>query len=216
MPFYAVLRSFTFGVNPYVALSVLLLIGGVWHVYQKPGQISFFGCICNLTESDKVQRVVMLLGLAGILMLLGYFSQFMTTETPGHPAHILLPLPLGDSILLQLTPKLCGVLAMFGSVLMLAFVPWLDFHPVRSARFRPLFRVAVIALALDTVLLGYVGSQTADAVKLGIPLIYVGQLATGYYFVFFLIVLPLLSWIEKALPLPQSINEAVLAEKGAH
>jgi len=211
LPFYAILRSFTFGVNPYVALSVLLLIGGVWHIYQKPGQISLFGCTCSLSEGDKVQRVVTLLGLAGIFMLVGYFSQFVKGD-----GTMLIKLPLADIILAQLTPKLCGVLAMFGSVILLAFVPWLDFHPVRSARFRPLFRVAVIALALDVVLLGYVGSQTADAIKFGVPLIYVGQVATGYYFAFFLIILPLLSWIEKALPLPQSINEAVLAEKGAH
>jgi ubiquinol-cytochrome c reductase cytochrome b subunit len=211
LPFYAVLRSFTFGVNIYVALSVAFAVAGVWHIYQNPGTVRLPGFSFTMTEEQKTGRVYALLAAAGLFILLGYFSQFVRDD-----GAMFLTLPFGDIIFLQLTPKLCGVLAMFGSVILLAFVPWLDFHPVRSARFRPLFGPAVIVLALDVILLGYVGSQAADAVVMGVKLLYVGQLATGFYLAFFLVLLPLLSWKEKALPLPQSINEAVLAEKGAH
>ena len=36
--------------------------------------------------------------------------------------------------------KLGGVCVMFCSILVLFFLPWLDTSPVRSARFRPIFR----------------------------------------------------------------------------
>ena len=120
-----------------------------------------------------------------------------------------LPLPL--SSLVFVNAKLAGVLAMFGSVVLLVFMPWLDWHPVRSARFRPLFKWATLILAADFIVLGYVGMATADAALFGvIPLLWIGQLGTGYYFAYFLAVLPWLSRNEKALPLPNSINEAVL------
>jgi ubiquinol-cytochrome c reductase cytochrome b subunit len=38
----------------------------------------------------------------------------------------------------------------------------------------------------------------------------ISQVATMYYFAHFLIVLPILSWTEKTLPLPASISESVL------
>src|SRR5215475_10005333 len=44
----------------------------------------------------------------------------------------------------------------------------------------------------------------------GIQIIFLGQLATVYYFGFFLVILPLLSIFERTLPLPLSISKAVL------
>ncbi len=208
LPFYAILRSITFGVNIYVAISLALAFAGVFLVFRKSGTIPCVSGVA-LSEDARTKAVIALLAGAGVFFLIGYFSQFVMDK-----GGMAMNMPLDTKVAVD--SKLGGVLAMFGSVLLLVFMPWLDFHPVRSARFRPLFRVAVIALTLDTILLGYIGAQTADAVQFGIKLLYVGQLATGYYFAFFLIILPLLSWKEKALPLPQSINEAVLAEKGAH
>lgn len=107
--------------------------------------------------------------------------------------------------------KLGGVLAMFGAVALLFVLPWLDRHPVRSARFRPLFRLFLLLLVLDVFVLGYVGMMPADAEVLpGVPLLWLGQFGTLYYFVFFLGVLPFLSRVEKARPLPSSISESVL------
>jgi quinol-cytochrome oxidoreductase complex cytochrome b subunit len=208
LPFYAILRSITFGVNVYVGASLALAFAAVFLTYRKSGTLP---CINGFKFSDdqRLKSVIVLLAGAGVFFLIGYFSQFVKEK-----GGMAMPMPLDTSVVVN--SKLGGVLAMFGSVILLAFLPWLDFHPVRSARFRPLFKWAVIALALDVILLGYIGAQTADAVKFGVKLLYVGQLATGYYFAFFLIILPLLSWREKSLPLPQSINEAVLAEKGAH
>lgn len=117
-----------------------------------------------------------------------------------------------------ITAKLLGVLAMIGSIAILFVLPWLDKHPVRSARYRPLYQKFFIVWALNVVLLGYLGALTADATILGIPAYLIGQVSTVYYFAFFIVILPVLSKVEKAKPLPSSISEAVLEKnksKGA-
>ncbi len=105
--------------------------------------------------------------------------------------------------------KLGGVIAMFGAIVLLGALPWLDRHPVRSAVFRPWCRVALIGLVVALCVLGYVGAQPAAQ-----PFIIIGQVAALYYFAFFLVILPLLSKFEPVAKLPNSIHEAVLAEKG--
>ncbi|NBX66045.1 MAG: cytochrome b/b6 [Proteobacteria bacterium] len=105
--------------------------------------------------------------------------------------------------------KLGGVLAMFGAIVLLAVLPWLDTHPVRSARFRPWFRIALIGLVVALCVLGYVGAKPAEQ-----PWVMVGQAAALYYFAFFLVIVPWLSKKEPVAKLPNSIHEAVLAEKG--
>jgi ubiquinol-cytochrome c reductase cytochrome b subunit len=94
---------------------------------------------------------------------------------------------------------------MFGAILLLFVLPWLDRSPVRSATFRPLFRIFFWLFLIAGVALGWVGSQKPE----GIPVL-IGQIATVYYFAFFLVILPLLPKYEKTLPLPKSISEAVL------
>jgi ubiquinol-cytochrome c reductase cytochrome b subunit len=111
-----------------------------------------------------------------------------------------------------ISAKLGGVIAMFGSILLWFVLPWLDSHPIRSARFRPLYRAFFLLLVVNFLFLGYIGSQPADAELFHIPLSYFGLGATAYYFAFFLVILPWLSKHEKGRELPPSIHEAVLAK----
>ena len=53
-----------------------------------------------------------------------------------------------------ISAKLGGVLAMFGSVAMLFVLPWLDTHPVRSARYRPLYKLCFLLLVVIFLVLG--------------------------------------------------------------
>jgi ubiquinol-cytochrome c reductase cytochrome b subunit len=102
--------------------------------------------------------------------------------------------------------KLLGVMAMFGSILLLFFLPWLDTSPVRSGHYRPLFRKFFwYGLIPCILILGYCGVMPAEQ-----PYVMISQLAAAYYFAHFLIILPIISRIEKPLPLPGSITEAVL------
>jgi ubiquinol-cytochrome c reductase cytochrome b subunit len=111
--------------------------------------------------------------------------------------------------ILFIPAKLAGVLAMFGSIGVLFILPWLDTSPVRSARFRPIFRIFFWLLLADCLILGYCGKHPPEGI-----LILVGQLGTIWYFLHFLVILPVLGKLERPLPLPTSIAASVL--QGAH
>lgn len=101
--------------------------------------------------------------------------------------------------------KLLGVLAMFGAIALLFFLPWLDTSPVRSGNYRPLFKKFFwFGLIPCIIILGYCGVMPAEGLY-----ILTAQIASAYYFAHFLIILPIISRIEKTLPLPDSITEAV-------
>ena len=101
--------------------------------------------------------------------------------------------------------KLWGVLAMFSAILLLFFLPWLDTSPVRSNSYRPLSRQLFWLFVVDVIILGICGGKPPEE-----PWLRISQLASAYYFAHFLIIVPLVSRIEKPLPLPNSITEAVL------
>jgi len=107
------------------------------------------------------------------------------------------------------TAKLAGVVAMFGSILILFVLPWLDGSKVRSARFRPVYKWFFWLFAIDCVILGYIGSRPAEP-----PYTYIGQWATLYYFAHFIILVPLIARFERPKPLPHSISEPVLKGGG--
>jgi ubiquinol-cytochrome c reductase cytochrome b subunit len=102
--------------------------------------------------------------------------------------------------------KLLGVLAMFGAILVWFFMPWLDKSPVRSANYRPLYRKFFwFGLIPAMIALFYLGGAPAEE-----PYVMLSQIASFYYFAHFLIILPIVSSIERPDPLPFSITEAVL------
>ncbi len=101
------------------------------------------------------------------------------------------------AILRSIPHKLGGVLAMFGSILILAFLPYLDRSALRSARYRPVKRVLTWLFFLNFAVLGYVGlNQPFGTILL------LGRISTAYYFLYFL-VLPLLPARERVKPLPK-------------
>ncbi|MGB2304778.1 MAG: cytochrome b, partial [Candidatus Puniceispirillales bacterium] len=116
-------------------------------------------------------------------------------QTPAHivPEWYFLPF---YAILRAIPDKLGGVLFMFGAIAVLFILPWLDRSPVRSGRFRPLFKLFFWVLLADCVLLGYLGGKPAEGIYVTLS-----RLATAYYFIHFLVILPLLSVVEKTRPL---------------
>jgi ubiquinol-cytochrome c reductase cytochrome b subunit len=123
------------------------------------------------------------------------------------------------AMLRSVPQKLIGVLVLAGAILTLFFVPWLDTSRVRSSRFRPLMKQFFWVFAVDCVLLGYVGSQTADAAfHLGgvdLPMVWLARLGTAYYYAFFWIIMPIIGLIETPKALPDSIAKAVLGNAAA-
>ena len=105
--------------------------------------------------------------------------------------------------------KLAGVLAMFGAIAVLFVLPWLDRSPVRSSRFRPMYKWFFWIFLIDCLVLGYVGAKPAEGIY-----IIIGRVATVWYFAHFLVIIPLLAKFEKTKDLPKSISEPVLGGGG--
>jgi ubiquinol-cytochrome c reductase cytochrome b subunit len=112
------------------------------------------------------------------------------------------------AILRAIPNKLLGVVAMFGSIIILLFLPWIDRSPVRSARFRPVYKQFFWILVADCVVLGWIGKNPPEGMYLVI-----GRIATAYYFLHWVIVF-VLSYVERPRPLPASISEPVLKGGG--
>lgn len=124
-----------------------------------------------------------------------------------------------------LDSKLTGVLCMFAAILVLFAIPWLDFSPVRSSNYRPIYKWFFWLFVLVGIVLGYAGSQPAnwgtlidfsdELNKHNIPDITISLLFTVLYFAHFFVIMPLVSYIEKPLPLPESIGTPVLQKEEA-
>ncbi len=109
--------------------------------------------------------------------------------------------------------KLIGVIAMFGSVLILVLVPWLDTSKVRSARYRPIYKQVYWFFVIDCIVLGWVGFNSPDAMFMGaVSFLRIGQVATAYYFLHLLVVMPVLGKLERPRSPPESISAAVTKE----
>jgi ubiquinol-cytochrome c reductase cytochrome b/c1 subunit len=114
------------------------------------------------------------------------------------------------AILRSVPNKLLGVCAMFGSILTLFVLPWLDTSRVRSAFFRPVYKWIFWLLFANCIMLGIVGAHKPE----GTYVILV-RIGTIYYFLHFGILIPLIGIFERPLPLPASISEAVLKKPPA-
>ncbi|MGH1398109.1 MAG: cytochrome b [Alphaproteobacteria bacterium] len=196
LPFYAILRAITFETN-------LVMLGGLGVMFM-PFFWNFGAGVAKMLIGMKLptfkdmtpQPILLSIGLviAGLGFVLNGKIPLLTDLT-------------------ILDAKLGGVIAMFGSILLWFVLPWLDSHPIRSARFRPTYKKLLLLQLVIFIFLGYAGSQSADAALFGVPLSILGLAATGYYFAYFLVILPILSKVEKGKELPKSIHEAVLADQ---
>ncbi len=171
-----------------------------------------------VTIKDGVALVAFVLAFAWFVFYmpnyLGHPDNYIPADPLVTPAHIVPEwyfLPF-YAILRAVPDKLGGVILMFGSILILFFIPWLDTSKVRSAAYRPLYKIFFWLFVVACIMLGYMGSQSADGYTLGMSNVLMSQLLTAYYFGFFLVVMPVLGFIEKPKALPTSISESVLAK----
>jgi ubiquinol-cytochrome c reductase cytochrome b/c1 subunit len=140
--------------------------------------------------------------------ILGHSDNYIQANPMVTPAHIvpewyLLPF---YAILRAVPDKLGGVILMFGAILILFVLPWLDTSKVRSSVFRPIYRQFYWIFVIDVFMLGYLGAQPAE----GIYLI-LSRVGTVYYFLHFIVVLPVVGIFEKTDPIPMSISEPVMS-----
>ena len=142
---------------------------------------------------------------------LGHADNYIEANPLSTPAHIVPEwyyLPF-YAILRAVPSKLGGVVAMFSAIIVLCFLPWLDTSKVRSAKYRPVYKVFFWLFVASAIGLGYLGAMPAEG-----GYVLASRLLAVYYFAFFLVVMPLLGLFETPRALPASIADAVL--KNAH
>ncbi|HYC67510.1 cytochrome b/b6 [Brevundimonas sp.] len=155
---------------------------------------------------------------------LGHADNYIPANPLQTPAHIVpewYMLPF-YAILRAIPDKLGGVIAMFGAIGVLFVLPWLDTSKVRSMRYRPAMRTFFIIFVLVGMGLGWCGAQLPDAPVIpGMPsftlfdgalnsYLWLTRLLTFYYFLFFLVLMPLVGLRETPRPIPATISEPVL------
>ncbi len=140
---------------------------------------------------------------------LGHADNYIPADPLVTPPHIVPEwyfLPF-YAILRAIPSKLGGVVAMVAAIIVLVFIPWLDTSRVRSAKYRPIFKMFFWYFVFTCLALGYLGAMPAEE-----PYIFWARLFTFSYFAFFLLVMPIVGIIETPKMLPRSITESVLGK----
>ena len=107
------------------------------------------------------------------------------------------------ALMLAIDAKFWGVVVMGGAVIILFFLPWLDFSPVKSIRYRPDWHKYVYAVfVINFLILGYLGVQPPSPIGER-----VSQVGTLFYFGFFLL-MPWWSRLGEFKPVPDRVTFA--------
>ena len=136
---------------------------------------------------------------------LGHPDNYIEANPLVTPAHIVpewyfLP---WYAILRAIPDKLFGVIAMVSAIGILALLPWLDTSKIRSSVFRPIWKQFVWIFVADFFLLMYCGAMPAEGLWL-----LLSRIGTAYWFLFFLVIAPVVGWKERPMLVPESIHMA--------
>nr|UPY84797.1 apocytochrome b [Emiliania huxleyi]UPY85189.1 apocytochrome b [Gephyrocapsa muellerae]UPY84817.1 apocytochrome b [Emiliania huxleyi]UPY84837.1 apocytochrome b [Emiliania huxleyi]UPY84900.1 apocytochrome b [Emiliania huxleyi] len=147
------------------------------------------------------------LSFVAFIMFFSFFVYFYPNDL-GHPDNYIPGNPMvtpehivpewyflpSYAILRSIPNKLFGVLALLASILILLILPVVNSSAIRSTLYRPIHQTFFWFLVFDFILLGYIGQQTPET-----PFIEIGQIASVYYFAYFLVIIPTLGYLEKSL-----------------
>ena len=148
--------------------------------------------------------------LFGLVLLMIFFSVFVFfyPNTLGHPDNYIPANPLSTpahiqpewyflfayAILRSIPNKGLGVAALFGSLLVLLALPHLNTSKIRSLQFRPLGKLLFWFFVADFFILTWIGACVVEP-----PFVLIGQLASAFYFGYFIILNPLVGYLENKL-----------------
>jgi quinol-cytochrome oxidoreductase complex cytochrome b subunit len=208
--------------NRFFSLHYLMpfVIAGVTVVHlsllHKEGSNNPLGINTNL-ETIPFYPYFYVKDLLFFFIFLAVFSFFLFfyPNTLGHPDNYIPANPLVTpphivpewyflpfyAILRSIPDKLGGVAAMGGAIVILLFLPIINTSKIRSSKFRPIFRFLYWFWVADFIILGWIGQKPVES-----PYIEVGVFATIFYFVFLLILIPVIGIVEEFL-LKESINK---------
>ena len=146
---------------------------------------------------DLVTVLAFLLALSVMVFyypnVLGHSDNYIPANPMSTPSSIvpewyLLPF---YAILRSIPNKLLGVIAMFGSLLILLVLPFTDVSRIRGSQFRPLMRLAIWFFVVNFFILMWIGACHPES-----PYLEVGQFATAFYFIWFIVIVPVIGVIE--------------------
>nr|YP_010118015.1 apocytochrome b [Phytophthora fallax]QPN54065.1 apocytochrome b [Phytophthora fallax] len=143
-----------------------------------------------------------------VLFLIFFIFIFYYPNTLGHPDNYIEANPMKTplhivpewyflpfyAILRSIPNKIGGVIAMFGSLVVLLTIPFTNSSEIRSTAFRPIFKVCYWLLVIAFLLLGWVGQCPVEY-----PYTEIGIVSMIYYFFFFIIIIPFLGKFEAYL-----------------
>lgn len=161
------------------------------------------------TSKDLVGIIVFLMIFSAVVFFApdmgGYFLEHANFEpanmmaTPEHiaPAWYFTPF---YAILRAVPDKLWGTILFGASVLLPAFLPWLDRSRVKSIRYRGwMYKLALTIFVVSVAVLGWLGLQPAEGIY--VPL---ARVFSIFYFSFF-ILMPYYTTIDKTKPVPDRV-----------
>jgi ubiquinol-cytochrome c reductase cytochrome b subunit len=98
------------------------------------------------------------------------------------------------AVLRSIPDKLLGVIALFSSLLVLLVLPYAHTSKIRSMAFRPISKILFWFFVADFVLLTILGAMPVEE-----PYVLLSQICTVFYFAYFIIITPLVGWLENKL-----------------
>lgn len=136
--------------------------------------------------------------------LLGHSDNYIPANPLVTPAHIQPEwyFLFAYAILRSIPDKLLGVIALFASLLVLLALPHVHLGKIRSMQFRPIGKIFFWFFVSDFFLLTYIGACPVEA-----PWVLIGQIASVFYFAYFLIINPICGLIENSLIWSSSDNK---------
>jgi len=191
---------------PFIIAGASIVHIAALHQY---GSNNPLGCVATV---DKVSfyPYFLLKDLVGWVVFALFFSFFIyfAPNALGHPDNYIPANPMSTpahivpewyflpvyAILRSIPNKLGGVAAIGLVFVSLLLLPFINTSDIRSSNFRPLYKKLFWMLVADCVLLGWIGCQPVEA-----PYVFIGQAASVYFFVYFLVLVPFLGKFEKAL-----------------
>lgn len=148
--------------------------------------------------------------LLGVLIFFLFFSYFIffNPNILGHPDNYIEANPLvtpihiqpewyflfAYAILRSIPNKLAGVVALLFSILILFIMPFVHTSKIRSSCFKPLSKFFYWLFIANFFLLTWLGAKPVEE-----PFIIISQISGIFYFSYFLIIVPLLGYIENKL-----------------
>jgi ubiquinol-cytochrome c reductase cytochrome b subunit len=182
-PYYSMLRAITGEMAAVLALIVLL------------------AAFLSMRRLGSIAKLVVLGGAVAVALALGLLPALSNWFGP--LAAVVAPLTKALPFLTGIDAKFWGVVVMGGAVVILFFLPWLDFSPVKSIRYRPGWHVYVYGIfVINFLILGYLGVQPPSPIGER-----VSQVGTLFYFGFFLL-MPWWSRLGDFKPVPDRVTFA--------